>query len=201
LIRFKALHKTTAIKGEGKAMFRKIIVAMAVLMATTAAEAKDLKVLADRSADFKAFSTYSISAITITRASGAKVKQANIDALRAAVEQQLQEEGLTRDDKNPDVKVSVVAGVNAGEQPGNMQGEPYFDGQWRVLPKQGGEESPEQAPTYNQTTLRIDIKNAKTGAVIWRAIQDEVIKLPVTRKFMDAHLHEIFEQYPPLAAQ
>lgn len=182
-------------------MFKKLIVAMAVVVVGAGAEAKDLKVLADRSADFKAVSTYSISEVTIKRASGAKVKQANIDALRAAVEQKLQEEGLTKNDENPDVKVSVIAGVNAGVQPGDMQGEPYFDGQWRVLPKQGGEEAPEQAPTYNQTTLRIDIKNARTGAVIWRAIEDELIKLPVTRKFVDARLHEIFEQYPPAAAQ
>ncbi len=181
-------------------MFRKLIVAITVVAATAVAQTMEFKVLADRKADFKSIATYAIDDVKIIRASGAKVKKANIDNLRAAVEQKLQEEGLSKSDQ-PDVLVSVIAGVEAGEQPGNMQGEPYFDGQWRVLPKEGGAEAPEQAPTYNQATLRIDIKNAKTGEVIWRAQAHEVVKLPVSRKFMDAHVHRIFEQYPPPAAQ
>ncbi|MDQ8036437.1 MAG: DUF4136 domain-containing protein [Pedobacter sp.] len=182
-------------------MFRKLIVALAVMTATTAAQALDFKVLADRNADFKGIATYKIDDVKIIRSSGAKVKQANVDALRAAVEQKLQEEGLSKSDK-PDVRVSVVAGTEPGAQVANTQIEPYFDGAWRVLPKQGtSEEAPEQEPVYSQATLRIDIKNAKTGDVIWRAIANDTVKLPVTRKFVDAQLHQVFEQFPPPAAQ
>lgn len=137
----------------------------------------------------------------VIRASGAKVRLSNIDNLRAAVDQKLQEEGLTKDESNPDIHVAVIAGVDAGHQPGNTQVEPYFDGQWRILPKPGGEEAPEQPMTYNQATLRIDIKDAKTGNVIWRVQASDVIKLPVNRAFMDATLHQIFDQFPPPAAQ
>ncbi|MGH8494428.1 MAG: DUF4136 domain-containing protein [Moraxellaceae bacterium] len=184
-------------------MFRKLIVAMVVMTATTAAQALDFKVLADRKVDFKDLATYKIDDVKIIRTSGAKVKKANVDALRAAVEQKLQEEGLSASDSSPDVRVSVVAGTEEGMQPSNTQAEPYFDGQWRVLPKQGGEDSeaPDQPMTYNQATLRIDIKNAKTGDVIWRAVANDVVKLPVSRKFVDATLHQIFEQFPPPAAQ
>lgn len=183
-------------------MFRKLIVAMAVLTATTAAHALDFKVLADRNADFKSIATYSMGDVQIIRSSGAKVKKANIDALREAVEQKLQEEGLKRDDAAPDVRVSVIAGTQPSSQPDNMQGEPYFDGQWRVLPKQGkSEEAPEQPMVYSQATLRIDIKDVKSGNVIWRAVGNDMVKLPVTRKFMDAQLHLVFEQFPPPAAQ
>lgn len=183
-------------------MFRKMIVMLAAMTAATAAQALDFKVLADRKADFGSIATYKIDDVKIIRASGAKVKQANVDNLRAAVEQKLQEEGLNKSDK-PDVRIFVVAGVEAEAQPANTQAEPYFDGQWRVLPKQGGEDSqaPDQPLTYNQATLRIDIKDAKTGDVIWRAVANDVVKLPVARKLMDATLHQIFEQFPPPSAQ
>lgn len=144
-------------------MFRKLFVAMAAVVAASSVQALDFKVLADRGADFKKISTYKIDDVQVIRASGAKVRQSNIDNLRAAVDQKLQEEGLTKDESNPDIHVAVIAGVDAGHQPGNTQVEPYFDGQWRILPKPGGEEAPEQPMTYNQATLRIDIKDAKTG--------------------------------------
>jgi hypothetical protein len=183
-------------------MFRKIIAAVTVIAAANTAQALDFKVLADRNADFQRIATYAVDEVKIIRASGAKVKKANIDALRAAVEQKLQAEGLSKSD-TPDVRVFVVAGVEAGAQPSNTQAEPYFDGQWRVLPKQGGQDSqaPDQPMTYNQASLRIDIKDAKSGDVIWRAVAHDVVRLPVSRKFMDATLHQIFDQFPPPAGQ
>lgn len=183
-------------------MFRKLVVALAVMVAATTARALEFKVLADRNADFRHIATYAIDDVKIIRSSGARVKQVNIDNLRAAVEQKLQEEGLSRSDK-PDVRVVVVAGVNAGEQPSNLQIEPYFNGQWNILPKRGADDSeaPPQPPSYNQASLRIDIRDAASGNVIWRAQANDLIRLPVTRKFMDANLHLIFEQFPPPGVQ
>lgn len=182
-------------------MFRKVFLALAVMAASTAAQAGDIKVLADRNADFKSLATYKISDVKIIRSSGAKVKQRNIDALRAAIEQKLQEEGLSKGD-NPDVVVFVVAGTEPGAQVANTQMEPYFDGAWRVLPKESPvAEAPDQPPVYSQAQLRIDIKDAKTGNVIWRSIIEDVVKLPVSREYVDAKLHEAFEQFPPPAAK
>jgi hypothetical protein len=191
-------------KPEGSIMFRKLISGLALLLAVTAAHAADYKILADRTVNFDAIKTFSVDKVTITRSSGAKVKQANYDRLRAAVVDRLTKKGLQENDKNPDVLVSVIGGVDAKLQPSETQGMPYFDGAWRVLPKATDEQpldQPFQEAKYNQATLRIDIRNAKTKAVVWRALASDLVQLPVSEQKVTTVLEEAFKQYPPPPAQ
>lgn len=178
---------------------------LALVLVAGAVQATDYKVLADRKVDFNLFKTYKIDKVTITRSSGAKVKKANIDSLRAAVVRQLEKEGLTeaKDQDKPDVLVSVLAGVDAGLKPAEMQGEPYFDGTWRILPKVTPAEGTELAEpaTYNQATLRIDIRNASNKQIVWRALASDVVRLPVPEQKVNEVLDKAFEQYPPPPAE
>lgn len=181
-------------------MFRKLISGAALLLAMTAAHAADYKILADRTVDFDAIKTFSIDKVTITRLSGAKVRQSNYDRLRAAVVDRLTKKGLKEDDKNPDVLVTVIGGVDAKLQPAETQGMPYFDGEWRVLPRVSDEQpldQPFQESKYNQATLRIDIRNARTKVVVWRALASDLVQLPVSEQKVTTVLEEAFKQYPP----
>ncbi|HEX6591058.1 MAG TPA: DUF4136 domain-containing protein [Moraxellaceae bacterium] len=187
-------------------MKRIITTGLALLLAGGLAQAADFKVLADRKADFGAFKTFKFDKVTITRSSGAKVKQANKDKLRDVVASQLVKEGLTQagDGAPADVVVSVIAGTDAKLQPSETQGVPYFDGTWKILPKErpsGEPDAPAEAPMYNQATLRIDIRNAKSGDVVWRALMSDLVQLPVSEQKVQSVVSKAFEQYPPPPAE
>lgn len=178
---------------------------MAILgvLAATAAHAIDYKVLADRKVNFDAYKTFRFDKVTITRASGAKVKAANIDKLRDAVAERLLKEGLVEDTKKADLVVTVTAGSEAALSREETQGVPYFDGAWRILPKEHGaaQEAAPGVPEYSQASLRVDLKDRKTGAVVWRALGADLVRLPVSQQIIADALAKAFEQYPPPAAE
>ncbi len=175
---------------------QKILVLLAALLVASTAQAAEYRILADRKADFDNFKTFRFDKVTITRSSGATVKSRNTDSLRAAVAEQLLKEGLTETKGGSDLIVSVIAGIDARLQAVETQGMPYFDGAWRILPK----ESPApQLMEYNQATLRVDLKNAASGEVVWRALVSDMVRLPVSQERVAAALAKAFQQYPPPA--
>lgn len=185
-------------------MKKTIMAGLGLLLSAGLAQAGDYKVLADRQANFSSFKTFKIEQVEIHRTSGAKVKQANHDRLRNAVKAQLVKEGLSEVSSNPDVIVNVVAGIDPQLQTAETQGMPYFDGTWKILPKEMPEGAANQAGNeakYNQATLRVDIRDAKTKAVVWRAIGEGLVQLPVSDQKVNAALDKAFAQFPPPPAE
>lgn len=183
---------------------RIMIMAIIGMMAAVLAHAAEYKVLADRKVNFDVYKTFSFDRVTITRTSGAKVKKANLDNLREAVAERLAKEGLSEDKVAPDLLVTVTAGAEAALSPAETQGVPYFDGAWRILPKSGetgGQDAALGESKYGQASLRIDLKDGKTGAVVWRALVSDLVRLPVSQQVVDAALAKAFEQYPPPPAE
>lgn len=183
---------------------RNIVMIIIGMMAAVTAHAAEFKVLADRKVNFDAYKTFSFDKVSITRASGAKVKQSNLDNLREAVASRLVKEGLAEDKVKSDLVVTVIAGAEAALSAAQTQGVPYFDGAWRILPKDGGPGAQDATPgesKYGQASLRIDLKDRKTGAVVWRALVSDLVRLPVSEQVVDAALANAFEQYPPTAAE
>lgn len=185
-------------------MFRQIMAGALVVLASGALHAEEYKILADRSVSFDAIKTFRIDRVTITRTSGAKVKQANLDKLRAVIKEQLLEEGLTEVNEVPDVIVTVTAGVDASMVTRETQAMPYFDGEWRVLPPEEKPTDPTGTPSeekYGQATLQIDLRKSADKKVVWRALIEDVVQLPVSKEVVAKVLGKAFEQYPPPPAE
>lgn len=183
---------------------RWIMMAIMGLMIGVTAHAAEYRVLADRKVNFDAYKTFRFEKITITRASGAKVKQENLDRLREAVTERLVKEGLAEDKTKADLEVTLTAGSEAELSLAETQGVPYFDGAWRILPKSGEsdiQDAAAGAPKYSQASLRIDLKDSKTGVVVWRALISDLVRLPVSQQVIAAALAKVFEQYPPPPAE
>lgn len=186
-------------------MFRQIMAGALVVLASGALHAEEYKVLADRAVNFDTIKTFRVDRVTITRTSGAKVKQANIDGLRAITRAQLLKEGLQESNEAPDVMVTVTAGVDASLHTRETQGMPYFDGnQWQILPQEEQETDPTGKPKevkYGQGTLQIDLRKRDGNKVVWRALIEDVVQLPVSKELVTKVVSNAFEQYPPPPAE
>lgn len=183
---------------------RRLMIVMMGFLAAVTVHAADYKVLADRKVNFDAYKTFRFEKVTITRINGKKVKPANFEHLRDAIAERLVKEGLTKDDHKPDLLVTVIAGTEAALSPAETQGVPYFDGAWRILPKTGEpavEDDHLGESKYGQASLRIDLKDSKTGNVVWRVLVSDLVRLPISRQIVATALEKAFEQYPPPASE
>lgn len=179
-------------------MLKQVSFAALAMLLSGMVQAADYKILADQKADFSRFKTFRIDNVSITRVNGAKVKKANMDRLRAAVKEELIREGLTESPEAPDLVVIVKAGMNVVMHSQETQGMPYFNGSWQILPQEqpvpSGEPNEEK---YGQASLQIDLRQAAGNAVVWRAVLEDVVRLPVSKETVSNSLKKVFEQYPP----
>jgi hypothetical protein len=161
----------------------KMLVLGAALMAV-AALAAEISIDADRTADFSAFKTYAWKA-------NDKASDPQADrAIVADIEAQLAAKGLKKVDKDPDLFVIYHAILSKEAKLAD-----WDEGKFKL------ENRNITVEKLTVGTLMVDLYNAKTGMLLWRAAGSDYLKAKYfTQDFADGLKQNIalmFTMYPP----
>ena len=179
-------------------MSKRLLTAMAVVLAPALLFAQKVSYDFDKTANFAAFKTYS-------HKDGTKVGQQLIDdRIVAAIEGQLAAKGLTKAEANPDVfvvyhlafdKQKDISTYSSGY--GGGYG-PYgwgWGGGW------GGGTTTTQVRDILMGTMVIDLADAKAGKLAWRGMGVKEVNVQANPEKRDKSINEavkkIFKNYPP----
>lgn len=138
----------------------------------------------DREADFLSFRTYSLREGTVAyRLEAEKL-------IQDAVRRELEARGLESSEDSPDLLVYTY--VLADRQTSEKLADPDY---WEFIT--GG--NSRTAWDFGAGTLVIDIVDAETGEVVWRAVSAGTVKGPFEkmRKRIEKSIAKMFLQYPP----
>jgi hypothetical protein len=116
--------------------------------------------------------------------------------IRAAIVAALTAKGLTETTTNPDLMVTYLAGARTRTEieatPYPLGPGPYWVGGWW---------EPGYVDwwtrTYNEGTLIIDLIDARTKALLWRAYVKSEVNPPVSQEQINKAVAKAFEKYPP----
>ena len=154
------------------------------LMLATAVLATEISIDADHTADFSAFKTYAWKAND--KAADPLVDQAIV----ADIEEQLAAKGLKKADKDPDLFVMYHAILTKEAKLTD-----WDEGKFKL------ENRNITVEKLTVGTLMVDLYNAKSGVLIWRAAGTEYLKAKYfTQDFADGlkkNITLMFTMYPP----
>jgi hypothetical protein len=174
-----------------------VAVAAAALMAgcaTTVSVATDF----DRAVDFSRFHTFSFVGGHLTLNGIADEGNTIVkDRIRNAVVAALGERGLAEASDHPDLVVGYWAGARTrteieGMPPYAPEMGPYWTGGWW-----GPGYTQWWTRTYDEGTLVIDLVDAASHRLVWRAYARTEIKPPVDDKRVREIVERAFKDFPP----
>jgi len=173
--------RTTAMRTLGR------FLALGGLLAATAIFAAEASIDADRSLDFSAYKTFA------WKGGDTAADPAVASAIAAGVEEQLAAKGLKKTDTAPDLYIRYHV-----KQREDVKITDWDEGKFKLENRNITEKWAKVG------TLAVDLVDAKTETVIWRAAVSETLKTAVaTPDFLDMLKRTIammFSQYPPKKA-
>src|SRR6201987_4824357 len=173
-----------------KPISRTAVCTVVFLVALGTAFAQQVKTDFDHQANFSQYNTYS----------GQEIKPANSlwDArIKRAVDAQLAAKGWTRVDSGGDV---AIVAIKTSHTERTLQ--TFYDGiggGWRWRGFGGFGESTTTEQDYKEGTLVVDMYDASTKQLIWRASAEDMLsdKAEKNEKNLDKGVAKMFKSFPP----
>ena len=173
-----------------KLRLRFSLLCMAVLFAATAAFPREISTDFDHHADFSRFKTYSWSKVdTPNNLWDERVKE--------AIDQELSAKGWTQVENRADV---AIVAIKTTQTEKTLQ--TFYDGLgggWRWRGFGGFGESTTTEQDYKEGTLVVDMYDASTKQLIWRASAEDMLsdKAEKNEKNLDKGIAKMFKRFPP----
>jgi predicted transcriptional regulator len=147
------------------------------LLCTITLTAQDVKVEYDKTKDYSSYKTFRFGETEIVTP---KEKKQITDAalhkiIREAIEKELSEKGITRNDSAAELVVTYVAGIFERSEQQNL-------GPLGTAP---GQSSQVWTNNYSQGELIIDINDTKTKKLIWRINSQTNTSTPEAQNYID----------------
>jgi hypothetical protein len=121
-----------------------------------------------------------------------------IDRIKEAIVQELAQRGMQLVENGGDLAVAFVAGARTvTEIEGVGPYRPGFGPYWGAVGWWGPGYYDWWTRTYTKGTLIIDLMDAKTSKLVWRAYAEADINSPDAKEFVRKTVHKAFEKYPP----
>jgi hypothetical protein len=179
-------------------MAKKLLTALAVVLAPALLLAQKTSYDFDKSADFASFKTYA-------HKDGTKVGQPLIDErIVNGIEAELAKKGLTKVEANPDVFVVYHVAFDKQKDISTFSsgyGGGYGPYGWGYGGGWGGGTTTTQVRDILVGTLVVDVADAKKNAMVWRGMGVKEVNTqakPEKRdKSIGKALEKIFKNYPP----
>ncbi|MBS2028928.1 MAG: DUF4136 domain-containing protein [Deltaproteobacteria bacterium] len=172
-------------------------------LACTACTAVNVRTDHNPDVNFAGFKTYAMSPGSVVGLNGLPPgprEQQVMGAIEAAIQQTLPQRGLTENRDAPDVLVTYVAG--ARQRTELEAAPPPVYATWGVSPWDtsawwGPAYQTFWSTTYTEGTLVIDVSDAHTHQIIWRAYLTTPIGNRVDPKLILTAVQKAFDRYPP----
>ncbi len=173
---------------------RMIFAFIALLGTAWAVQAQKMIVDVDKQVDFKAFKTFGFSEKPFAP------KPTTSQFLAAAIEREMTSRGLVRNDADPDITITVLAGVGM-----DLKGiGPTWNNE--IYKSWGGYSNPSAMMTISTGSLLIDIFVTKSNNGIFRAVGKEIFVAPPSsnpekdakemEKTVNKTVSKMFKKYP-----
>jgi hypothetical protein len=179
-------------------MAKKLLTALAVVLAPALLLAQKTSYDFDKSADFASFKTYA-------HKDGTKVGQPLIDErIVNGIEAELAKKGLTKVEANPDVFVVYHVAFDKQKDISTFSsgyGGGYGPYGWGYGGGWGGGTTTTQVRDILVGTLVVDVADAKKNAMVWRGMGVKEVNTQAKPEKRDKSiakaLEKIFKNYPP----
>jgi hypothetical protein len=179
-------------------MAKKLLTALAVVLAPALLLAQKTSYDYDKSADFASFKTYA-------HKDGTKVGQPLIDErIVNGIEAELAKKGLTKVEANPDVFVVYHVAFDKQKDISTFSsgyGGGYGPYGWGYGGGWGGGTTTTQVRDILVGTLVVDVADAKKNAMVWRGMGVKEVNTQAKPEKRDKSiakaLEKIFKNYPP----
>jgi len=172
----------------------------ALLIASTAAIAQDVRYNFDKEANFGAFKTYK----WVELKDASKVDSLRDKEIRGAVDAELANKGLTRTESDPaDLYVAYQAGIGTEKEftsynSGWGYGPGWYRGGWYG---DGGGMTTGQTSTIYTGQLVLDMYDSKNHDLVWRGVVSKTIdpeaKPEKQEKNLNKAVAKLLKNYPP----
>jgi hypothetical protein len=176
-----------------KAVF--VLMGILVLFAGKSS-AQQVKTDYDRSANFAKYKTYSWEQVKTT-------DPLDVDRIKTAVNAALAAKGWTQVESGGDVSIIAVQ-MNHDQQTLNT----FYDGLgggwgWRRFRTGGFAEATTTTETYKVGTVIVDLFDAKTKQLIWRAASSDTLSNNSDKniKNLDKGVEKMFKKFPPASSK
>jgi len=188
--------------------------AAALVLAAGCAPRPRVRVEPDATADLSKYRTFQIVQDRVVEGGGVDLNQARLRArVRERIANELVAKGLRQVETDPDVRVRFTANVSrdAGRAADVDDDAVTWDRQVGpidrpgALPRRdspaagpggGGDEGTLAAAPQTRGSLVIDLNDARTGALVWRAFADADVTAAAGDEQVDAAIAEAFRAYP-----
>jgi hypothetical protein len=179
-------------------MAKKLLTALAVVLAPALLLAQKTSYDFDKSADFASFKTYA-------HKDGTKVGQPLIDErIVNGIEAELAKKGLTKVEANPDVFVVYHVAFDKQKDISTFSsgyGGGYGPYGWGYGGGWGGGTTTTQVRDILVGTLVVDVADAKKNAMVWRGMGVKEVNTQANPEKRDKSINnavkKIFKNYPP----
>jgi hypothetical protein len=157
----------------------------------------------DKKVDFKNYKTFKFESGKVIRKLGVTdTDNTFMDAnVKAAITQDLQSKGLTASDSNPDLIITYLAGAREKQEVQNYISNPGFFYPYYRFYSLGGWWGPQWnnfwVTHYEEGTIIIDVLDAKTDQLVWRAYAVSPINNYNEAKFVQKEVSKSFRHFPP----
>jgi hypothetical protein len=178
------------------------ITIIALMLAVCVANAQ-VHVDFDKSVDFKKYKTFKFETGKVIRQLGVR-DTTNVflnQYIGEAITKDLVAKGLSPSDSNPDLIITYLAGAREKQEVQNYMSSPGFFYPYYRFYGLNGWWGPQWnnfwVRNYEEGTIIIDIYDARTDQLIWRAYGVSSISNFNEQKFVSKEISKSFRHYPP----
>ena len=167
-----------------------------LLLAAVIARAQKIEIGYDKSADFSQFKTYSVIPRTVQATNPMLATIIDND-----IEYELNQKGLRKVERDPDLLVKSYGGMNAVEGGFAAQDPGYAaTGGAPISNAWGGSLPPTAVPQVAHGSITVDLIDARQKHLVWRATAKGKMDYEKRSKLLDQAnkaVEQMFKKYPP----